>query len=288
MKYKQASAQASPGVKIPGAPAAVQHPPQQAHHSNFFDESQDIVESIGWTIPESVGSTIWPMTTSGLLIGRWENAWEILNGLPRTGSFETIVSRYTEARRHYHTMTHMAECFEAFDKLSHHCDHPMEVEIAIWFHDAIHEPVRHDNELRSSELAFTSLTKSGIELLCASRISKLIIATDRRSPPSSVDTGVLVDVDLAILGASEVRFREYETQIRWEYAHLSDEVYLRARTQFVARLLKKCKSGGHIYCTPEFRRDLEPRALANLQASLKRMRAGLLPARMPLMDLGEK
>lgn len=288
MKHKEKDRPTTSGETFPGAPAAVQRTAQQAHHLRFLDEPQDIAESIGWTIPESVGSTIWPMTTSGLLIGRWENAWELLNGLPRTGLFETMVSRYTDPRRHYHTLAHLAECFGAFDKLSHHCDHPMEVEMAIWFHDAIYDPVRLDNELRSSELAFSSLTESGIELLCASRIAKLVIATDHRRPPASVDAGILVDVDLAILGADKERFRQYESQIRWEYGYLSDEAYLRGRMQFVARLLKKFKSGGHIYCTPEFRRDLEPRAVANLQASLKRMRAGLLPARMPMMKSGEK
>lgn len=247
--------------------------------------TQEISETIGPTIPESIGSTVWPMTTSGLLIQRWEYAWDMLNGLPRTGLFETMVSRYTESRRHYHTMQHLAECFDAFDQISHHCDNVYEVEMAIWFHKSIYDPVRKDNEQRSSDLAFAALTKSGVEALCASRVSKLVLATDHRKPPYNIDSGILMDADLWILGSTEDRFFQYENQIRWENSHLNDESFLKGRIQFVGRLLRKVKEGGHIFRTPEFREKFEKSAIHNLQKSLKRLKANVLPPRLPMMLL---
>jgi predicted metal-dependent HD superfamily phosphohydrolase len=247
------------------------------------DVAESITETVGTTIPDSIGSTIWPMTTSGILMDRWERAWDALNGLPRTGFFETMVSRYTEPKRHYHTMQHLAECFEAFDKISHHCDQPYEVEMAIWFHDVIYDTARHDNEEKSAELAFQSLTKSGVELLSASRVSKLVLSTQHKNPPHNIDSGILIDVDLWILGAPHDRFLQYENQIRWEYTAFSDEAYIHGRTQFVARLLRKVKEGGMIFKTPEFRDQFEKQAVKNLQGSLKRLKAGILPVRLPMM-----
>lgn len=248
-------------------------------------DSDCIPETIAMTVPESIGQTIWPATTSGLLVGRWEAAWDALNGLPRTGFFETMVSRYTEPKRHYHTLQHLAECFQAFDCISMHCDHFYEVEMAIWFHDAFYDTARHDNEERSSEHAFTSLTKSGVELLSASRVAKLILSTDHRRPAYSMDSGILMDVDLSILGSSPERFLQYESQIRWEYSNFNDESYLKGRTQFVAHHLRRVKEGGHIFRVSEFREIFEAQAVRNLKDSLRRLNSRILPSRMPLMSI---
>jgi predicted metal-dependent HD superfamily phosphohydrolase len=252
--------------------------------SPIDEVGESVTESIGATVPESIGSTIWPMTTSGLLLERWERAWDALNGVPRTGFFETMISRYTEPKRHYHTLQHLAECFDAFDAIAHHCLRPFEVEMAIWFHDAIYDVTRQDNEERSADLAFQSLSKSGVEVLCASRVSKLVLGTDHRSAPTSQDARVLSDVDLWILGSPEERFRQYEDQIRWEYTAHNDGAYIEGRQKVVRHFLNLCGGGEtSLFHAAEFKSGLQAQAKANLEGSLQRLQAGILPVRLPMM-----
>lgn len=239
-------------------------------------------ESVG-VIPDSIGATIWPMTTSGLLISRWEAAWDAVSAVPRTGAFETMVSRYTDPRRHYHTIQHLAECFDAFDRIAHHCDKPEEVELAIWFHDAFYDPQRHDNEQRSAEHAHSTLTRSGADFLCAQRVANLVLATEHRASPYSIDAGIIQDVDLWILAAPQERFWEYESQVRWEYGHIGNDPYRAGRMKVIERFLARTRGGSHLFRTPEFREEHEDQAVINLTASLHRLQQGILPPRHPLI-----
>ena len=64
-----------------------------------------------------------------MLAARWKLADRLL--------YDALLARYSEPRRRYHTLQHLAECFAAFD-----------VELALWFHDAIYNTRRSDNEQR--------------------------------------------------------------------------------------------------------------------------------------------
>jgi predicted metal-dependent HD superfamily phosphohydrolase len=118
--------------------------------------------------------------------------------------------------RHYHTVRHLEECFAQFDLLKEEATRPEEVELALWFHDAIYDPRRSDNEARSAQWAFESL--QGVSPGTAENVRALVMATRHDALPESNDAQILVDVDLSILGASEERFDEYEAQARAEYA----------------------------------------------------------------------
>ncbi|EAN88867.1 hd phosphohydrolase family protein [Trypanosoma cruzi] len=71
-----------------------------------------------------------------------------------------IVARYTEPQRHYHTMTHLEEmlgCLARFQseapvahRLPAEGARRLVVELAIFFHDAVYDPRRSDNEERSA------------------------------------------------------------------------------------------------------------------------------------------
>lgn len=45
------------------------------------------------------------------------------------------------------------------------------------------------------------------------------------------------DIDMAILGAEEKRFNEYEELIRVEYAHVPDEAFYAVRGKFIRKWL---------------------------------------------------
>jgi predicted metal-dependent HD superfamily phosphohydrolase len=78
------------------------------------------------------------------------------------------------------------------------------------------------------------------------------------------DAKLIVDIDLAILGATPERFAEYETQVRQEYAWLPSPVYKRERGRILNGFLKR----KNIYSTPYFQIDHEERARENIRGSL--------------------
>src|SRR5215207_157618 len=65
--------------------------------------------------------------------------------------FDELVARYSEPHRKYHTLQHLAECLAHFEAVRDLAEQPAEVEMALWFHDAIYDTQRHDNEEKSAD-----------------------------------------------------------------------------------------------------------------------------------------
>jgi len=99
----------------------------------------------------------------------------------------------------------------------------------------------------------------------AGRIADLILATKGHAAATSADMALMIDIDLAILGANPPRFADYEHQIREEYHWVPGLLFRRKRRQFVAALLARPR----IYHTDFFRARLEAAARRNLQTSLE-------------------
>jgi predicted metal-dependent HD superfamily phosphohydrolase len=144
---------------------------------------------------------------------------------------------------------------------------PGEVAIALWFHDAIYDSRASDNEARSAAWAEQVITAAGGPKEVGARVKDLILATRHIQPPGSGDQALLVDIDLAILGADPVRYDEYEDQIRREYAWVPERTFRAERARLLAGFLAR----PGIYSTAHFGDRLEMRARANLQRSLTRL-----------------
>lgn len=145
------------------------------------------------------------------LHSRWRQTWEALRASPAPGLFDELIARYREPHRHYHTVQHLEECFDKLGTLRDLAEHPAEVELALWFHDAVYDTRRHDNEARSADWARASLPADA-----GKRVHALVMATRHEAVPAGRDEQVLVDADLSILGAEASRFDGYERQIREE------------------------------------------------------------------------
>ena len=105
---------------------------------------------------------------SGLISqSRWVALWQALGRPAPALVFEALAERYAEAHRHYPTAQHIAECLAHFDGARALCEQVPEVEIALWFHDAVYDPRRNDNEDRSGDLA--------VAVLSAAMRSRLLI-----------------------------------------------------------------------------------------------------------------
>ena len=196
----------------------------------------------------------------------WQRLWTALGaGTIDGGLLNQLVGAYSQAHRHYHTLQHLRECLAHCEAAASLAQRPAEVELALWFHDAVYEPQRADNEERSAEWAWRSILAAGCAEEIAQRVQALVLATrTHEAPPHEPDTQLLVDVDLAILGAAPARFAESGRQIRAEYAHLDEDTFRAGR----ARVLSGFLARPRIYATAAFHEALEHRARENLATAL--------------------
>jgi len=204
-------------------------------------------------------------------LSSWQRLWGELGATTVNGGLmNQLVAAYSERHRHYHTLQHLRECLAHFDAAASLARHPAEVELALWFHDAVYDPQADDNEERSAQWARDSVLAAGCGEDVAQRVHGLVMATQRHTAdPGDADAALLLDVDLAILGASPARFDEYERQIRAEYAHVQPEAWGPRRARVLGGFLQRPR----LYLTEPFHDALETRARANLERSLSALSA---------------
>ncbi len=201
-------------------------------------------------------------------IERWQNTWRCL-GVPevQTDLYSALMARYAEPHRRYHTVQHLDECFVQFDGARHLADHVPEVELALWFHDAVYDVPARDNEERSAAWARDVVIELGVARSVGERIHQLILATKHDAAPTTDDEALLVDVDLAILAAPVERFDEYERQVRQEYSWVPGFLFRRKRREILESFLARPQ----IYFTAQLRARYEAAARANLARSIARL-----------------
>lgn len=199
------------------------------------------------------------------LVLSWSRYWGGLgargDGLPLR---DALLAGYAQPHRKYHTLQHLEEVLSLFDGVRWLAARPAEVEAALWFHDAVYDLNRHDNESRSADWAQRALLEGGVPAEAADRVHGLVMATRHDIEPAGDDARLLVDIDLAILGAGRARFDEYERQIRDEYGHVPDLVFKEKRHAILRGFLARPR----IFGTGHFHAGLEDAARANLRRAL--------------------
>jgi predicted metal-dependent HD superfamily phosphohydrolase len=187
---------------------------------------------------------------------------------------DRLLGRYREKHRRYHTATHVAWVIRHVGELAatESVAHLDEVVAAAFYHDAVYEAAYPANERASARLARRDLTTIGWSEDAVERVGSMIEATahgatevDAHDP----DTSVLIDADLAILGADPAGYSAYVTGVRSEYRHLDDDEWRTGRAAVLAGFLGRPV----IFRTPGAHDRWEARARANLTAEL----AGLTP-----------
>lgn len=184
--------------------------------------------------------------------------------------FDRLVAAYQEPQRHYHTLEHLAEMFRVVGRLGSYCQNLRAVQLAVWFHDAVYDPRAKDNETRSALLAAECLDSLAVLPDLTAKVAELVQVTAHLSDdraPADADTAVLLDADLAILGASEVRYQRYAADIRREYAFVPDDAYRKGRAEVLNRFLARER----IYHTAPLQAEGEEAARRNIRAELERL-----------------
>ena len=176
---------------------------------------------------------------------------------------------YRAPGRHYHGLAHVEALLALAREYRADLADPQAVEAAIWFHDAIYDSRRSDNEARSAALAAAKLAPR-VEPARLSRITAMIEATathvlpDLGDEAATRDAAFFLDMDLSILGAPQSAFDSYEAAVRREYAWVDDEAWAAGR----AAVLRKFLARPTIFITEAFRQRYEAVARKNIARSI--------------------
>ena len=184
-------------------------------------------------------------------------------------ALDRLLARHREKHRRYHTVHHVAWVIRHVRELAtvEHVEHLDEVIAASFYHDAVYEASYTANERASARLARRDLTALGWTDEAIERVESMIEATkhDRSTgADDSGDTSVLLDADLAILGADPAAYSTYVAGVRAEYRHLDDEDWRAGRSTVIAEFLARST----IFSTQAGHGWWEDRARANLTAEL--------------------
>ena len=182
--------------------------------------------------------------------------------------FDCLVQKYSEKHRFYHNLSHVNSLLGAAEDFKEKFADDRSVKLAIWFHDAVYEPKRTDNEVQSARLAVQSLEKLEIPEKLIERTRRMILATEKHNAETmDFDGRLFLDLDLGILGADEKIYGEYKRAIRREYSFVPFFLYRRLRR----RILENFLTREFLYFTREMREKFEKRARQNIANEIKEL-----------------
>jgi predicted metal-dependent HD superfamily phosphohydrolase len=186
---------------------------------------------------------------------------------PRPRVYASLLRKYTSPRRYYHDIVHIENSLVELDKVKELAEDPRKIELAIWFHDAVYDPERRDNEEKNAEYAEDTLRESGLPEEQVRSVANMIKATSHRYNVEDGDTGLMLDIDLFILGKPGNMYGDYTEKIRKEYSHLPMEEYARNRMRFLRGLLER----ESIYHSRYFRERYEETARGNIRREMEQL-----------------
>ena len=184
--------------------------------------------------------------------------------------FADLCRRYAEPPRSYHTFSHVARMLLTVNEWQPvaSVEDAAAVRLAVWFHDAVYDSRRNDNEDQSARLARAALTAWCVPEAVAGRVERLILATKSHDIDADDSlVGLFLDADLEILGSPPEEYARYGRAIREEYSWVTDEDYRVGRVGVLRLFLQRER----IYRTPALIDLWEEPARQNLNAEIARL-----------------
>jgi predicted metal-dependent HD superfamily phosphohydrolase len=152
-------------------------------------------------------------------------------------ALQDVTDRYASHGRAYHTLDHVRAVLETVEALGSHARDLSSVRLAAWLHDVVYDSKASDNEARSA--AYSEDLCGRLNIPRGPRVAALILATKSHDAGDDADSRVLLDADLAILGADEAAYRRYADQIRQEYAWVPEADYRMGRRRVLESFLSR-------------------------------------------------
>ncbi|MFD2717226.1 hypothetical protein ACFST9_00765 [Hymenobacter monticola] len=201
------------------------------------------------------------------LAARWHRLTASLvpDAARREAEIQRLSAAYQAPTRHYHTLQHIENLLDRVETAD--LQDPVVVQLAVWYHDAVYNALKSDNEARSAAEALAFLQHSDLEPTRQQRVALLIERTadhTQPQPPNDADLLFFLDADLSILGAPEADYWAYARQVRQEYRLVPDLLYRPGRRKVLANML----AAPVLFRTPALRAELDAAARRNLQAEI--------------------
>ncbi len=200
-------------------------------------------------------------------LNRWTALCESFGFEANTPTYEALIAAHAEKHRAYHTLDHIAACLKHLDRVRDLTEKADEIELALWFHDAIYQPFSATNEEDSANWAAEWLASQGAPPSLVAQITKYILDTKTHKSPESLDGQYLLDIDLSILGAPPEIYDRYEVNIRREYRRVPKFIFRKKRKTVLRSFLEK----DSVYFTNYFETRLGMQAKANLARAMSNL-----------------
>lgn len=181
--------------------------------------------------------------------------------------YASLMAKYREAHRSYHTIDHL--------KFGIGCALKLDIkllpeEVLAWFyHDAEYQPDRDDNEERSAHVFLRDREQLGFPALDMDTVSERVEAIIRSTDLSQTPMCVVNDMDLAVLGAEPEVYDEYVRKVRKEYHFVSEDVWRGGRSKVLLSFLDRDR----LYLTDKFAAHFTAQAYANIRREFERLGA---------------
>jgi len=194
----------------------------------------------------------------------WISCWALLKLAPPADAFAQLIATYSDDNRAYHDISHLHHVITLYREFQEHFVLPGEAGIALFYHDAIYDPKRSDNEPRSADMAEAVMVQAGAGHAAIAAVRTFIMATCHDAVPEDPDAKLVVDIDLSVLGSSDETYQRYVQDVRNEYSHVPGFLFKRGRRKVMESFLKR----ESIYQTPLFRERFEAKARENIRREL--------------------
>jgi predicted metal-dependent HD superfamily phosphohydrolase len=183
---------------------------------------------------------------------------------------QLLSSHYAEPHRAYHNARHVQALLHLLDAHQPLVKDHTAVALAIWFHDAVYDTARQDNEEQSAQLAEQALPTWACPPELISKVAGMVRATQHHQwSDGDPDTAAFLDFDLGILAAPAEAYERYSDQIRQEYTWVPDAAYRSGRAKVLSSFLQRER----IYFTEALCGVWEAQARANLSRELVALNA---------------
>ena len=204
-------------------------------------------------------------------MGWLRGQWDALMGLYKVDPVQServffdLRARYEANGSYYHNLRHIQNVLQTIDSMQDLAADLPAIKLAAWFHDAVYDVRRSDNETQSAVLAGNILHSLGIDSATIAKVCYMIRATTHNGGcPADVDCQIMLDADLATFASDWTVQVAIEQAIRQEYAHVPDAAYRHGRKNVLTRFLNRER----IYWTDLLYDEREADARRNIERAI--------------------
>ncbi len=184
-------------------------------------------------------------------------------------AYQDLQRSYAEPHRRHHVWYHIEKGMELIEEFRDALAHPDWIVLAYFYHDKVFDVRRNDNELASADESSALLRVAGAQPEAIRGVHSSIMDTAHqlRRDVSSIESQLIVSVDLATLGFSPDLFQRYSRNIFKEfveYGGMQPIAFYKGQEAFFQGMLDR----DVIYPFPPLRERFEAQARENLQRAL--------------------